>query len=161
MKKRVYLETSVIGAYFEERTDIVSTAQRFWTRRWWDEARQHYELVLSQAVIDELSHPDFPHSTESLKLIKNVPEVPIDSPVREIVTVYIQTHLMPRNPVGDALHLALASYHKCDYLLTWNCKHLANPNKFIQIRICNTSLGLYVPTLCTPNQLIGGDDSDD
>ena len=62
---------------------------------------------------------------------------------------------MPQNPVGDALHLALASYHKCDYLLTWNCKHLANPNKFQRIRLVNTSLGLYIPALVTPNQLIG------
>ena len=157
MQERVYLETSVIGAYFEERTDIVSTAQRFWTRRWWDDVRHHYELVLSHAVTDELRHPDFPHSAESLKLIQDVSKVPIEEAIRDIVKVYIQKQLMPKNPVGDALHLALASYHKCDYLLTWNCQHLANPNKFVRIRICNTSLGLYVPTLCTPNQLIGGD----
>ena len=62
---------------------------------------------------------------------------------------------MPQNPVGDALHLALASYHKCDYLLTWNCKHLANPNKFQRIRFVNTALGLYIPALVTPNQLVG------
>ena len=62
---------------------------------------------------------------------------------------------MPRDLSGDALHLALASYHKCDYLLTWICKHLANPNKFQHIRVVNTVLGLYVPVITTPNQLIG------
>ena len=62
---------------------------------------------------------------------------------------------MPQDVLGDALHLALASYHKCDYLLTWNCKHLANPNKFKHMRIVNTSLGLYTPEITTPNQLIG------
>lgn len=158
MIEKVYLETSVIGAYFEERTDIVSKAQRFWTRRWWDELRHSYEIVISQAVKDELQHPDFPHSNEALELIKDVPELTIEHEIRDIIKVYIQNQLMPQDPVGDALHLALASYHKCDYLLTWNCKHLANPNKFRQIRLCNNSLGLYVPTLCTPNQLIGGSD---
>ena len=150
MKELVYLETSVIGAYYDERTDVVSAAQHFWTRRWWDDVRHKYELVISQAVTDELRHPDYPHSAEALKLIESVPELPIDVEIRDIVKLYIQHSVMPRNPVGDALHLAVASYHKCDYLLTWNCQHIANPNKFRHIRLLNTSPGLYVPTLCTP-----------
>ena len=63
---------------------------------------------------------------------------------------------MPDDPVGDALHLAIASYHKCDFLLTWNCRHLANANKFGHIRRVNTLLGLYVPLLVTPLELLGG-----
>ena len=81
--------------------------------------------------------------------------VPIEPAIAEIVEVYIQQHLMPNDPVGDALHLALASYHKCDFLLTWNCQHLANANKFGHIRRVNVMLGLYVPTLVTPLELIG------
>ena len=57
-------------------------------------------------------------------------------------------------PLGDALHLALASFHKCDFLLTWNCQNLANPNKFGHIRIINNMLGLLVPELVTPYQLL-------
>ena len=64
--------------------------------------------------------------------------------------------LMPEDPLGDALHLALASYHKCDFLLTWNCKHLANANKFDHIGRVNMLLGLYVPRLVTPLELLGG-----
>jgi len=156
MEERVYVETSVIGAYFDERTDVVSSAQRYWTRLWWDEIRSRYEVVISRAVIDELSHPDFPHSQEALALVAGIQAVPIVEEVRQIVRSYIQNRIMPANPVGDALHLALASHHKCDYLLTWNCRHIANPNKFRQIRMCNISMGLYVPFLVTPNQLIGG-----
>ncbi len=154
--EKVYVETSVVGAYFEERTDVVSVAQHFWTRKWWDELRHQYDVVVSQAVTDELRHPNNPYSIETLELIENVPEVSIEDEVKKIVKIYIQEQLMPKNPLGDALHLALASYHKCDYLLTWNCKHIANPNKFRQIRLCNYSMGLYVPSLVTPNQLIGG-----
>jgi len=65
---------------------------------------------------------------------------------------------MPRDPGGDALHLALASYHKCEFLLTWNCKHLANANKFGQIRRVNNVLGLFVPVLSTPLELLGEND---
>ncbi len=111
--------------------------------------------MVSQAVIDELQHPNYPYSQETLKLIEHVPKVSIENDIRQIVKIYIQERLMPQNPVGDALPLALASYHKCDYLLTWNCKHLANPNKFQGIRLCNQAIGWYVPVLVTPNQLIG------
>ncbi len=61
---------------------------------------------------------------------------------------------MPADPTGDALHLALASVHKADYLLTWNCKHLANANKFDHIRRVNALLGLHVPALVTPLELM-------
>jgi len=155
MIEYVYIESSVIGAYYDERTDVVSSAQRYWTRIWWDKLKTNYNVVISQAVFEELSHPDYPNSKQALKLIEDIPEVSIENEIREIVNVYIQKKLMLKNPFGDALHLALASYHKCDYLLTWNCKHIANPNKFRQIRICNNSMGLYVPTLTTPNQMIG------
>ena len=67
---------------------------------------------------------------------------------------------MPRDPAGDALHLALASYHKCDFLLTWNCQHLANANKFGHIRRVNTLLGLFVPDLVTPLELLGEDENE-
>ncbi len=67
-----------------------------------------------------------------------------------IIDVYLANHLMPKERLGDALHLALASYHKCDFLLTWNCTHIANANKFEHIRIINTRLGLFVPALVTP-----------
>jgi hypothetical protein len=81
--------------------------------------------------------------------------VPIEPAVTEIVAAYMRHKLMPADPTGDALHLALASLHKCDFLLTWNCTHLANANKFGHIRRLNTMLGLYVPTLTTPLELLG------
>lgn len=78
--------------------------------------------------------------------------------IAEIVEAYVQHHLMPADPTGDALHLALASFHKCDFLVTWNCRHLANANKFGHIRRVNQLLDLYVPVLATPLELLGDDD---
>ncbi len=80
--------------------------------------------------------------------------------IEEIVEAYIRHKVMPNDPVGDAMHLALASFHKCDFLLTWNCRHLANANKFGHIRRVNTLLGLYVPVLVTPLELLGGMDNE-
>ena len=86
-----------------------------------------------------------------------LPAISVTDEIAEVVEVYIQHRLMPKDPLGDALPLALASFHKVDYLLTWNCEHLANANKFAHIRRINTLLGLYVPSLVTPLELMGGD----
>ena len=82
----------------------------------------------------------------------------VEPTVIEIVEAYIQRLVMPQDPTGDALHLALASFHKCDFLLTWNVRHLANANKFVHIRRINTLLGLFSPTLVTPLELLAGEE---
>ena len=155
MPLKVYVETSVIGAYFEERDDVVSAAQRHWSRLWWDEIKNEYDVVVSEAVINELANPNYPYSQNAVALVEDTQQVELVSEIYDIINIYVTRKLMPRDILGDALHLALTSYHKCDYLLTWNCRHLANPNKFQHIRIVNTALGLYVPVITTPNQLIG------
>jgi len=128
-------------------------ARREWTRAWWRVALERHELVTSPAVIDELEQGDYPSRRECLGLIGNLPLLAIEAPIRDIVETYIARHVMPADPAGDALHLALASYHRCDFLVTWNCKHLANANKFAHIRRVNTLLGINVPTLVTPLEL--------
>ncbi len=155
MKPKVYIETSIPSFYYEERTDSEAIARREWTRNWWDNYKHRYLLVTSPSVIDELSSGDYPKQDKSLNLINTLPVVPVETQVIEIVQTYIQHKVMPADPVGDALHLALASYHKCDFLLTWNCKHLANANKFNHIRHVNVMLGLFVPLLVTPLELLG------
>ena len=86
--------------------------------------------------------------------------VAIDASILEIVEAYIRHRVMPADPAGDALHLALASYHRCDFLVTWNCRHLANANKFGHIRRVNGLLGLLTPALVTPLELLGDDDEE-
>jgi hypothetical protein len=91
-------------------------------------------------------------------LVEPLPLLGIEGPVLDIVHTYVLRQLMPADPVGDALHLALASYHRCDYLVTWNCQHLANAWKFVHLRRVNSALGLMVPSLVTPLELLGGPD---
>lgn len=155
MLPKVYIETSVIGAYFDKRDDIASVSQRYWSQIWWNEISNKYEVVVSEGVINELEHANYPFSQEAVTLVENIAKVEIVNEVNDIINIYITRKLIPQDVLGDALHLAVASFHKCDYLLTWNCKHLANPNKFRHIHIVNSSLGLYTPVITTPNQLIG------
>jgi PIN domain len=154
----VYIETTIPSFYHEVRTSPDIVARRDWTRRWWDEERDRYRLVTSEAVLDELEGGIREHAEARLGLVAAIPLLPIETGIAEIVAAYIRHQLMPADPGGDALHLALTSYHKCDFLLTWNCLHLANANKFGHIRRVNTMLGLFTPTIVTPLELLGGID---
>lgn len=153
MFPRVYIETSIPSFYHEVRKEPNMVARRRWTRDWWDNYRGQYALVTSIPVIDELQAGEHPKKKECLHLIEDVAVLPISDAIGEIVDTYIQHHLMPNDPKGDALHLALESYHRCRFLLTWNCTHLANANKQEHIRHVNALLGLYVPILTTPLEL--------
>jgi hypothetical protein len=154
MIKRVYIETSIPSFYYEIRQEATMVSQREWTRDWWDNHRSDYELVTSTAVIDELEAGMYSSKNLALELISKLPLVPIVDSIEEIVATYTSHFVMPKNPKGDALHLALASYFHCQFLLTWNCKNLANANKFEHIRYVNNLLGLYTPTLTTPLGLL-------
>lgn len=152
----VYIETSIPSFYYETRTEPDMVARREWTRQWWDVRRVQYQLVTSQAVLDELARGDYPTKRAVLSLVADLPILPVEPPVPSIVAAYLDNTVMPRDPTGDALHLALAAYHGCDFLLTWNCNHLANANKFVQIRRVTASLGYEAPTIATPLELLGG-----
>jgi hypothetical protein len=96
-----------------------------------------------------------------LALIENLPVLPYTEALDEIVAVYLAHKVMPREAMGDADHLALASFHKCDILVTWNCKHLANANKFGHIHRVNALLDLPTPALVTPLQLLERDNENE
>jgi predicted nucleic acid-binding protein len=157
-KPRVYVESTIPSFYHEARTAVEVVARRQWTRQWWATAAARYELVTSAAVLDELGGGSPERSTQRLDLVRNLPLLRVEPAIAEIVRTYVAHKVMPADPAGDALHLALASYHKCDFLVTWNCVHLANANKFGHIRRVNAILGLFVPALVTPLELLGQSD---
>jgi len=157
MLPRVYIETTIPSFYYTTRRDPESVARKNWTQHWWDFRRVACELVTAAAVLDELKKGTYPTKPQVLALLDGVSVLPTEPPVLEIVEVYLEHGVMPKDPAGDALHLALASYHKCEFLLTWNCKHLANANKFRHIQRVNGLLGLFVPSIVTPLELLGED----
>jgi len=127
-KPRVYVETSIPSFYHELRTSPDVVARREWTRQWWHGSTAMYEMVTSAAVINELSEGIPERSALRLSLVRDLPLLPIELAITEIAATYVQHRVMPADPTGDALHLAIASFHKCDFLVTWNCAHLANAN---------------------------------
>jgi predicted nucleic acid-binding protein len=159
MKPSVYVETTIPSFYHEVRTEPDMVARREWTREWWDNQRSGYDVFTSEAVVEELETGAFPIKDDALALIKALPLLDINEAIADAVETYISHHVMPADPAGDALHLAIASFHKCDFLLTWNCQHLANANKFGHIRRVNILLGFFVPAIVTPLELLGGAES--
>jgi hypothetical protein len=160
MKPRIYVETTIPSFYYEVRDEPEMVARREWTRGWWHRAATSCELVTSAPVVDEIERGAFPSREECLQLLAPLPLLAVEPPVVEIVQTYIARHVMPSNPAGDALHLALASYHRCDFLVTWNCRHLANATKFGHIRRVNAILDIFVPALVTPLELLEDDDEE-
>lgn len=153
-----YVETTIPSFYHEVRTSPDIIARKDWTRQWWDLAPGRYLMVTSEAVIEELERGIPEQASVRLNLIAGLHLLPIERAITEVIATYIRHRLMPADTGGDALHLALASYHKCDFLVTWNCVHRANANKFGHIRRINTMLGLFTPVIATPLQLLGGID---
>lgn len=152
----VYVETTIPSFYHEVRSEPEMVARRNWTREWWDNHRAAYTVVTSKAVLDELADGEYTAKDAVLGLMADTELLLVEPAIADIVDVYIARTVMPRDPAGDALHLALASFHGCDFLLTWNCVHLANANKFQHIRRVNTLLGLKTPAIVTPLELLGG-----
>ena len=123
------------------------------TKKWWRDERLHFDLWISEETIAELSTGDYPNKTQILELVSGIAVLPSEKSLIDIVKTYLSNYLMPQTLTGDAVHLAYASYYKMDFLLTWNCNHLANANKKQHIRIINNRMNLFTPEITTPLEL--------
>lgn len=153
MSQLIYIETSIPSFYHETRAGQFQT-MREWTREWWGVARLRDELVTAEPVLSELKRSPEPKRSLALALLASLPLLDDVEEVDELVAVYFEHKLMPRDAAGDARHLALATFHECAILATWNCRHIANPNKQDHIRRVNSSLGYATPVLTTPYELL-------
>jgi hypothetical protein len=124
------------------------------TRLWCRSHARYYALVSSEAVLAELRRAPFPGQDEAVRLIEPLTMLPITDQIAGVARIYQRRLLMPRGDIGDAVHMALACVHEVDYLLTWNCQHLANPNKTEHLRVVNMCLGLITPMVITPQMLM-------
>ena len=154
MPRLIYIETSIPSFYFDNRAAVELRARRNWTRRWWDDPPDDDQRVTSAVVLGELERAPEPKRTQCLNLISALPLLPYTVEVAEIVTTYHRNKVMPVEASADADYLALATFHRCDILVTWNCQHIANASKFPHIRRINAMLGYATPQLITPLELL-------
>lgn len=156
MKPTVYIETTIAGHLTSRLpSDIVVAGQMLETRRWWKESRDQFELFTSQAVLKEVRRGDALAAVERLEAIKTLPLIPITESAKTLAAALVAQNALPPNPRVDALHLAAAATNGIQYLLTWNCRHLANAEMRAKIEQVCKSLGFTSPVICTPGELGG------
>lgn len=155
----VYIETTIPSYLFESRTTAQAVAWQAVTRDWWDRCRNGFELYTSRFVLAELSRAPATKARAAIEALEGVRVVDEPTGLSDVVEYYIEHRLMPAEAGGDAAHLALASMHSIDFLLTWNCRHLANANKIQHLTVLNARLGLHVPVVTTPLTLMPEDES--
>jgi hypothetical protein len=153
MAPSVYIETSVPSAYATTRTDPGSMHRKAVTRDWWRDQLLIYDASTSDAVLLELRSGEWPGQADAIAIMEPLPRVEIDDEVLAVAARYVAERLVPADVAGDATHLAAASMHEMDFLLTWNIRHLANPNKQEHLMVINRRLGLIAPVIVTPEML--------
>lgn len=151
MKSSVYLDSTIPSYYFDEREALKPFSEI--TRKWWKEERSNFVIFTSEETLDELNEGNYPNKIKVIEFAAKLTLLPPDENIFEIAGIYLENYMMPQILKGDVIHLAYASYYKMDFLLTWNCNHLANANKKQHIRLVNTKLNLSIPEIITPLEL--------
>jgi hypothetical protein len=155
----VYIETSIIG-YLTARapSNVIFQARQELTRLWWEDRRTSYEVLLSQFVIDEASAGDESAAQERLEIMDGIPMLDASHPdVDPLADMLIGKHLLPQKAKTDAQHIAVATVFGVDYLLTWNCKHIANADRLPGVYSTLRSEGYEPPLVVTPEEFSNDD----
>jgi hypothetical protein len=151
---KVYLETSFFSACVSTRSDPKTAGWRVTSNEWWESQAGRHELFVSAEVIAELSAPEFPNSSLALAMVTGLGLLDLNREIGAFAELLVAERVMPAPANrGDAIHVAIATIHEMDYILTWNVKHLANPNKRTHFAIICMRLGLAAPMLITPDLL--------
>jgi predicted nucleic acid-binding protein len=156
MAERVYIETTIVSYLTAwPSRDVVIAGHQQVTREWWDTCRANYELCVSQLVLDESAAGDAQAAQDRLAVLQPMTVLETTPAALDLAKELIQKGALPAKAAGDALHIAVATVHAIPYLLTWNCRHLANATMRPVIESVCTSMGYKAPIVCTPEELLG------
>jgi len=153
---KIYLETTTISYLAARpRKDLITAAHQQVTRDWWQNRRRDFDLFSSQLVIQESSAGDAAVAKTRLQLLSDISLVQVNVDCVSLARALVERGPIPNKATVDALHIAIATVHGMDYLLTWNCKHIANAEMQKAVkRICRNA-GYEPPVICTPEELSG------
>lgn len=152
----VYLETTFIS-YLVARPsrDVIVAGHQQTTQEWWDNRRSEFECSVSQVVIDEASLGDPAEVQKRLAIIGGLPALEVTDTAESLTQAMMAAGILPPHAFPDAAHVAVSAVHAVDYLLTWNCKHLANVQISQRMLVVCAKLGHRMPIICTPEELMG------
>jgi hypothetical protein len=156
MKRKVYIETSIVS-YLAARpsSDPVVRMRQLLTQEWWaNRGDGRFDLFVSALVLEEARKGDPDAAARRLKELANIPGVEATVDALELAALLVSQRIVPANAGDDALHIAIAAYQGMDFLLTWNCRQIANAEVTWKLRKVCSERGLLLPVLCTPEQLM-------
>src|SRR5580704_11646807 len=156
MKSRLYLETT-IPSYLTSRPsrDLIVAGRQQITRDWWDERRGAFQLYISQLVIDEVGAEDPAAARDRLRVLQDLPLLDITFEVAELAASMLASGTIPGKAATDAAHIAIAAVHGMDFLVTWNCVHIANATIAKSLASICREHACACPVICTPEELMG------
>lgn len=156
MVAKVYIETSVIS-YLTARParDVVVLAHQQLTRDWWAVARHAFDLYVSEIVIAEAEKGDEEAARARLELLRGMNQLSASAAAEQLVPILLRDTGLPPKALADMSHIAVATVHGMEFLLTWNCKHIANANVLRRVAKTCRSRGYELPVICTPEELMG------
>ena len=154
-KPSVYLETSVIS-YLTSRPsrDLIVAAQQQTTQDWWADRRADFDLYISSLVLREAGAGREPEAARRLQAVEGLPLLDVEGEPTGLARSLVETGPLPIKAMVDALHMAIATVHQMDYLLTWNCKHIANAAMRSRVEAICRAAGYQAPIMCTPYELM-------
>lgn len=156
MKPKSYIETTVISYLTARRSKyLIVAAHQQLTLDWWDLRRGYFDLFVSQSVVAEASAGDPEAADRRLAAIDSLALLDITAEAEELALGLLAAKVVPQKAAEDAIHISIATVHGMDFLLTWNCRHIANAE--IRQRLVDSMLerGYLLPIICTPEELAG------
>ena len=155
-KRFVYLETSVISylAAKPSRNLVVAGHQSI-TQEWWTQRRKRFQAVISEIVLEEAQRGSPEAARRRLDILNGIPFIPVTEEALSFADTLVLSGIVPTKAIQDALHIAVCCANTVDFLLTWNCKHIANAEKRGHIEEAARKNGFTAPTICTPEELLG------
>ena len=159
--EKIYIETSIVS-YLTARpsSNLIAAAWQKETLDWWTTQRQHFDLYISDMVLEEAAMGDSVAASCRLEALAGISVLPLDESVVKLSKILIQDGGLPAKALDDALHIAISAVNSMDYLLTWNCRHIDNAQKKPLIRrICHAQ-GFICPEIATPIELMGVNEDD-
>ena len=155
MKASVYIETSVVS-YLTGRPsrDVIVAGRQALTVEWWDTCRERFDVYVSALVVSEAEDGDPNAVKRRLAAIDGVPALAVSDEAQVLARQLVQGGPMPKEYPEDALHIAVCALNGIDYLVTWNCTHLANATLRKQVERFLETAGYVCPVICTPEELM-------
>jgi hypothetical protein len=156
VKSRLYLETT-IPSYLTSRPsrDLIVAGHQQITREWWETRRHTFQLYISQLVVDEVGAGDPAAARKRLKVLQDLPLLDITPEVADVAYSILASGKVPRKAATDAAHIAIAAVHGMEFLVTWNCVHIANAAIAKALASICRQHACECPVICTPEELMG------